>query len=113
MNKMLSGSLTVIIYKLITFIHEEEYAYLYFFLQIMMNLSVWRETLQALPPASKAKIIFDGTTRFCESMVIVVCFVHDNWHLQRLLRWMLLAKSLKWRSSQGINYMSLSNQLGS
>ena len=43
----------------------------------------------------KVSVIFDGTTRLGEAMVIVLRFVTDDWQIQhRLIRLQLLAKSL-------------------
>ena len=58
-------------------------------------------------------VIFDGTTHVCEAMVIVFRFVDDNWHLQeRVVRLMLLAKSVKGEEVARQLIMCLSNQLG-
>ena len=66
------------LYQLIPFLHDEEKA-------IIKKEINGREL----------SIIFDGTTHVCEALVIVVRFVTENWKIQqRLVRLMLLAKSL-------------------
>ena len=41
-------------------------------------------------------VIFDGTTRLCEALAIVVRFITADWEIkQRLVRLQLIAKSLK------------------
>ena len=40
-------------------------------------------------------VAFDGTTRLCEALAVVVCMVGDDWYIkQRLVRIQLLIKSL-------------------
>ena len=41
-------------------------------------------------------VAFDGPTHLGEAMAVVLCFVDSEWQIQqRLVRLMLLAKSLK------------------
>lgn len=84
------------LYQLIPFIHEEQ------------NTSIKSDI-----NGKNVSVIFDGTTHVCEAMVVVLRFVDDNWCLQqRVVRLMLLAKSLKGEEVARQLIMCLSNQLG-
>ena len=40
-------------------------------------------------------LLFDGTTRVCEALVVVLRFLDNDWHVQqRVCRLMLLEKSM-------------------
>ena len=58
-------------------------------------------------------VIFDGTTHVAEAMVIVLRFIDDNWKLQqRVVRLMLLAKSLTGEEVARLLISTLSTDLG-
>ena len=58
-------------------------------------------------------IIFDGTTHVAEAMVIVVRYVDDEWQIhQRVVRLMLLAKSLTGEEVARQLISTLSTELG-
>ena len=42
----------------------------------------------------KVSVIFDGTTRLGEALVIILRFIGDDWEINRLIHLQLLAKSL-------------------
>ena len=57
-------------------------------------------------------IIFDGTTHICEALVIVVRYIDEQWHVQqRIIRLMLLAKSLSGEELARQLIVSLSTEL--
>ncbi len=57
-------------------------------------------------------VIFDGTTHVCEAMVIVLRFIDADWQIQqRVVRLMLLAKSLTGEEVARQLIMCLSNEL--
>ena len=74
LKKMVSGSLTVIIYVSKSLLYEGR---------------TYQHRKQ-----KKISVNFYGKVHVCEAMVIVVRFVDDNWHLPQVVRLMLLAKSL-------------------
>ena len=58
-------------------------------------------------------IVFDGITHVCEAMLIVVRFVDQDWCIQqRVVRMMLLAKSLTGEEVARQLIMTLSTELG-
>ena len=84
------------LYQLIPFLHEEEKA-----------------TIKKEINERELSIIFDGTTYVCEALVIVVRFVNEHWMIQqRLVRLMLLAKSLTGEELARQLIVCLSTELG-
>ena len=61
----------------------------------------------------RVSVIFDGTTHVCEAMVVVLRFVDDSWNInQRVVRLMLLAKSLTGEEVARQLITTLSTDLG-
>ena len=58
-------------------------------------------------------VIFDGTTHVCEALVIVLRFIDEHWQIQqRVIRLMLLAKSLAGKEVARQLIVCLSTELG-
>ncbi len=63
--------------------------------------------------SSRISIVFDGTTHVCEAMVLVIRFVDKAWKIQqRVVRLMLLAKSLTGEEVARQLIVSLSTEMG-
>ena len=58
-------------------------------------------------------VIFDGTTHVCEAMVVLLRFIDQQWKIQqRVIRLMLLAKSLSGEEVARQLIVCLSTELG-
>lgn len=82
--------------ELLPFIHEQE-----------------KHTIQREIKGKQVSVIFDGTTHVCEAMVIVLRFLDEKWEIQqRVVRLMLLAKSLSGEEVARQLIVCLSTELG-
>ena len=83
--------------QLVPFIHQQE--------QISVKNQIDQKEI--------VSIIFDGTTHVCEALVILVRFVDEKWNIQqRLVKLMLLAKSLTGEEVARQLIVSLTTELG-
>lgn len=70
-------------------------------------------TIQDEIGGKKVSVVFDGTTHVCEALAVVLRFVDDQWQIkQRLVRLMLLAKSLTGEEVARQLIVILSTELG-
>lgn len=70
-------------------------------------------TIQDEIGGKKVSVVFDGTTHVCEALAVILQFVDDQWRIkQRLVRLMLLAKSLTGEEVACQLIVILSTELG-
>ena len=82
--------------QLVPFIHQQE--------QISVKNQIDQQEIS---------IIFDGTTQVCEALVTLVRFVDEKWNIQqRVVKLMLLAKSLTGEEVARQLIVSLTTELG-
>ena len=82
--------------QLVPFIHQQE--------QISVKNQIDQQEIS---------IIFDGTTHVCEALVILIRFVDEKWNIQqRVVKLMLLAKSLTGEEAARQLIVSLTTELG-